>query len=246
MSVRMKCHTCPVRSSAICSAVGVEAARDLGRIVHRMRIPEGRVIYGGNQKARTFGIVISGVVKLVTVKPDGRTQIVGLQFASDFVGRPYVEASAVFAEAATDVELCCFSGRAFEDLLREHADLERVLFKRTLNDLDAARDWMFLLGRKSAQEKVATLLNLIAERNVEPICDCGSPGPDKKPAAAAATMRLPLSRTEIAECLGLRVETVCRQLAHLKDRGVISTSRRRTFTVNDMTQLKRYAETPVE
>lgn len=240
MSVRMKCNQCPVRSTSICSSIGVESARDLGRVVHRMRIPEGRVIYGGNQRAKTFGIIISGVVKLVIVKPDGRTQIVGLQFPSDFVGRPYSDTSGVFAEAATDLELCCFSGRVFEDLLRDHADLERVVLKRTLNDLDGARDWMFLLGRKSAQEKVASLLHLIAERGAEPACDCS------EMPVSPSTFRLPLSRTEIAECLGLRVETVCRQLAQLKSRGIIATNRRRTFTVNEMAELKRFAETPVE
>lgn len=242
MSVRMKCQQCPVRSTSICSAIGFEAARDLGRVVHRMRIPEGRVIYGGNLKAKTFGIIISGVVKLVIVKPDGRTQIVGLQFPSDFVGRPYSDSSGVFAEAATDLELCCFSGRVFEDLMRDHADLERVLLKRTLNDLDGARDWMFLLGRKTAQEKVASLLYLIAERNSEAACECA-----ETPAVAnGSSMRLPLSRTEIAECLGLRVETVCRQLAQLKNGGTITTSRRRTFSVNNLAELKRLAETPVE
>lgn len=238
MSARLKCQLCPVRMTAICGAIRHEALSDLGRIGHRIRIPQGRVIYGANQRSNTLGIIVSGVVKLVIVKPDGRTQIVGLQFASDFVGRPYLDATGVFAEAATELELCCFPGRVFEDQMRTHPDLERVLLKRTLDDLDSARDWMFLLGRKTAQEKVASLLYVIADRALQ--C-CGDVKCER-----VTSMAMPLSRSEIAECLGLRVETVCRQLALLKARGVIATNRRRMFSVHRMSELKRYAESPVE
>ncbi len=128
------------------------------------------------------------------------------------------KSSNFFAEAATDLELCSFSGRLFEELLTQHPALERALLKRIVADLDAARDWMFMLGRKSAEEKVASFLALISDRIA--VSDGPLKAPNGKP-----SLRLPLSRTEIAECLSLRLETVARQFAILKSLGIVETTR---------------------
>lgn len=217
----------------MCGALREGSATALASITHRMRVSAGRTIYGAAESVRSFAIIISGVVKLVTTKPDGRQQIVGLQFPADFVGRPLADRSSLSAEAATTLELCCFSGRAFEALMAEHPDIEHALLTRTLADLDLARDWAFLLGRTTALEKVATLLQIIAERLAGPPA-CRSPDVPR-----GIGFALPLSRMEMAECLGLRFETVCRQLTHLKSRGIIATSGRRQFEVLDMDALKQ-------
>lgn len=235
MNIRSRCHQCAVRTRSLCSTVGETAARDLERIVHRIRIREGRVIYGGDQRSNTMSIIISGVIKIINTRPDGRHQIVGLQFPSEFVGRPFAENSAISAEAATDLELCAFSGRAFEGVLAKHPVLERALLRRTLQDLDSARDWMFLLGLKTAEEKVAGFLSMIVERLSEPDVSLGARD-------AGQPLRLPLSRTEIAECLSLRLETVSRQFAQLKARRIIETSGRRMFIIRDIETLRRYPE----
>lgn len=236
MALPARCSVCPVQATSLCGAIGDKAARALSAITHRLRIPAGRTIYGASRQSRSLGIIVSGVVKLVITKPDGRQQIVGLQFPSDFVGRPLSDHPNLSAEAATPLELCSFSDRAFEALMREHPDLERALLARITSDLDTAREWTFLLGRTTAQEKVATLLQVIAERLAHPI-------PCKKPDAASHTvgLSLPLSRMEMAECLGLRLETVSRQLTRLKAYGIIATSGRRHFEILDMEALKQCA-----
>lgn len=233
------CRRCAVRQISLCSCISKEAAGDLGRIVHRRRIPAGQLIYGGDQKSRTCAIVVSGVVKLINAKPDGRHQIVGLQFAADFLGPPFSRPSGLQAEAATDVELCCFSSSAFEALLSEHTDLERVVLCRTLDDLDMAREWMFILGRRKALEMVASLLYMIARRMLE------GTGEGERPVNAGA-FDLPLSRTEIAECLGLRLETVSRQFAVLRQLGLIRTAGARGFEVCDLGGLRKYSASPAD
>lgn len=232
---RSHCQKCAVRTSALCGSISEEASGKMAHIVHRVRLPAGRLIYGGNLRAKSYAIILSGVVKLVNARPDGRQQIVGLQFASDFLGRPYASNTTFFAEAATPLELCTFSGKSFEELLGGHPELERALLKRTLDDLDAARDWMFVLGRNSAQERVASLLYVIALRMQQT-------GTGKEPAGDEAAFTLPLSRTEMADCLGLRLETVSRQFALLRARGIITTSNRRTFKVLRLGELQRYAD----
>lgn len=232
---RSTCESCVVRGKSLCSAIGDTAACDFQRIVHRVRVQEGRIITGGQAAAKTFSIIISGVVKLVTNRPDGQRQIVGLQFPGDFVGRPFGGSPNWSAESATDLELCSFSGNAFEELLGRHPDLERAVLKRVLDDLDASRDWLFLLGRKTAEEKVATFLAMIADRTGPAV----APGDT---AQSAPVIRSPLSRSEIAECLSLRLETVSRQFALLKARGIIETTGRRTFIVRDMVALRRFSD----
>ena len=120
--------------------------------------------------------MIEGVAQLATLLPDGRRQMVGLLFPSDFVGRPGRSRIDYDIVAATAVTLCMFRKADFERLLRAHPALERRLLEMTLDELDAAREWMLLLGRKTAREKVASLILLMARRD------------------AALTRRAPLGR----------------------------------------------------
>lgn len=245
MTLRIRCQHCAVRSVAPCSALTAGTADELARMVHRRRISAGQVLYGGPNKAKTFAIIIDGVVKLVNVQPDGSNQIVGLQFPGEFVGRPFVEGAPLVAEAATDLEVCAFSGGAFEALMQSRSDLERTMFKRTLDDLDAARQWMSMIARKTAEERVANLLVLIATKLRGEPADVGVEAAAAAPAAAPVAeleFNLPLSRTEIAECLGLRLETVSRQFAALKAEGIIATGRRRGLKVTDMAGLTNRAQ----
>lgn len=238
MTLRFRCLDCAVRGTAPCSAVRSETANELSRMGHRRRVPAGQTLYGGPNGSKTFSIIVDGVVKLVNVQPDGGNQIVGLQFPSEFVGRPFGDVTPMLAEAATDLDVCAFSGTAFEGLMQTHPDLERCILKRTLDDLDAARQWMFMIARKTAEERVASLLLLIARK----LKGTG----EEHDLSGVVEFNLPLSRTEIAECLGLRLETVSRQFATLKAEGIIATGRRRGLKVCDLDRLTARARGCVE
>jgi CRP/FNR family transcriptional regulator len=234
MSRRNLCSECAVRSAALCCALSPEQLAALNRIAHRRRYPAGRLISDIDAEG-WFANVLSGVVKLTKSLPDGRQQIVELLFPSDFLGRPFRAGGGYTAEAATAVELCCFGRQQFESLMHEWPNLKQLFLERTLNLIDAAREWMLLLGRKSAEEKVAALVLLVLQR-------LRAPGRDAAP-ANTAHFDLPLSRTEMADFLGLRIETVSRQLAHLRDAGIIEIAQRRTIVVRDVAALARMTET---
>lgn len=119
----------------------------------------------------------------------------------------------------------------------EHPSLQNVLLRRALDALDASREWMFLLGRKTARERVASLLATVAVRFAQ------ATGDDKP---APLTFNLPLSRNEIADTLGLRLETVSREIRYLNLRGVIATSGRRKIAVPDLRALTAIAEGELE
>ncbi|MGO8077513.1 Crp/Fnr family transcriptional regulator, partial [Rhizobium leguminosarum] len=84
-----------------------------------------------------------------------------LQFAPDFVGRPFVRESTLSTEAATNSEICVFPRNLLDRMISETPELHRSLHDQALKELDAARELMLTLGRRTAEEKVASLLHLI-------------------------------------------------------------------------------------
>ncbi|MGI9424988.1 MAG: Crp/Fnr family transcriptional regulator, partial [Hyphomicrobiaceae bacterium] len=178
---------------------------------------------------------ITGVVKVSKVLADGRQQIVGLLFPTESVGRAFSNCDSYFAEAATHVELCCFEKAGFERMLETCSGLSRRLLKQAQIELSTAHDWMVLLGRKTAEERVASLFLMLATRAQLPTPTRAGIGDDGD--RHDESFDLYLKRSEIADFLGLTLETVSRQISALKRNGVISFSGTRRFSVPDMEAL---------
>ena len=169
-SFRKKCDACTARQRAVCGALSHEELNSLNQVTRHKTIPPGQVILSAEGPADFVGIITGGVVKLTKTLADGRQQIVGLQFASDFIGRTYQNNSQIYAEAATDVEMCGFLRSDFERLLKQYPELEKRLLHSTMDELDTAREWMLLLGRKTAEEKVASFLYMLAPKKLHIKC----------------------------------------------------------------------------
>ena len=229
--VPLKCDHCAIRHRAICGALSGDDLVRINEIARQKKYRAGETIFFEGDEVNYLGNVVSGVVKLGKLLPDGRQQIVGLQFASDFLGRAFKDKATCHAEAVTDVELCIFPRKPFESLLNDIHDFEERLFANTLDELDAARDWLLLLGRQSAREKVARFLLMIARRI--PNIGCGA-------VEDAETIRfdLPLSRADMADFLGLTIETVSRQITRLKTDGLIEVKQNRTIIVPSVARLE--------
>lgn len=170
--------------------------------------------------------VIDGVLKLSTGTEDGREQIVGVVYPSDFIGRPFGATTGHGVTALTEAQVCVFTRRDFDAFAREHPALEHKLLQRTLGELDRTRRWMLLLGRKSAGERVASFLLEMSERLVEKGCQ----GTHDHP---LSRFTLPFSRQQVADVLGLTIETVSRQFTRLKSEGLIDLPSRREVAIID-------------
>ena len=232
--VPLHCSHCAIRNRAICGALDSENLARINQIARQKSYRAGETIFFENDEIGYLGNVLSGVVKLGKLLPDGRQQIVGLQFASDFLGRAFKDKATCHAEAVTDVELCIFPRKPFEALLNDVHDLEGRLFANTLDELDAARDWLLLLGRQSAREKVASFLLVIARRI--PNIGCGASEDVDR-----IRFNLPLSRADMADFLGLTIETVSRQITRLKTDKLIEVEKDRTITVPSVSKLEAAA-----
>lgn len=188
----------------------------------------GQSIVWAGDSMDFVGSVASGVASLTQTMEDGRTQMVGLLLPSDFVGRPGREGAAYTVTATTDVAMCCFRKSPFERLMHDTPHIAHRLLEMTLDELDAAREWMLVLGRKTAREKIASLLSIIARRNSALVEGSQS---------GSAEFDLPLTREAMADYLGLTLETVSRQISALKRDGVITLQDKRRVAVPDMDQL---------
>jgi CRP/FNR family transcriptional regulator len=220
------CQSCEARHQGICGSLDPEQLVALSKSSRRVHREAGEELLADAMPIASFANVLRGVVKLTKVLEDGRQQVVGLQFAPDLLGRPFATESRVTAEAASDVDLCLIPKPVLEAMLQKSAPLEHRVMMQALRELDEARDWMVTLGRKSAAEKVASFLYLIATHI------------DPADAAGATTFELPLSRSDIGDFLGLTVETVSRQISRLKADGVIEIVNYRHVTVPDLTRLR--------
>lgn len=224
------CRSCEARHKGLCGALRPDELAMLARHTHVERFSAGRELIGEGTEIETYGSVMRGVVKLTKGLADGRRQVVGLQFAPDFVGRLFADESQVTAEAASDVDLCTLPKAALEKLVADNPGMERRLLMQTLRELDEARDWMMTLGQKTAAEKVASFLHLIAS-HIDPAPRGGGGG-------GGASFDLPLTRADIADFLGLTIETVSRQLTQLRKDRVIEISNYRHITVPDIRRLQ--------
>jgi CRP/FNR family transcriptional regulator len=157
---------------------------------------------------------------------DGRTQMGGLMLPSDFIGRPGRTKVAFDVTATTDVTLCRFERKSFERLVVNTPHLAQRLMEIALDELDAARDWMVLLGRKTAREKIATFIDMLALRSL-----AGASKNDVQ-------IELPMTRNQIADYLGLTLETVSRHINALKKEGIITLSGRKSITVANISALR--------
>jgi CRP/FNR family transcriptional regulator len=231
-NVPASCRTCGARRFGICRALKTSELLHLSASTRRRRIEHGETISFEEDEVVDYANIVEGTVKLTKILKDGRQQIVGLQFAPEFIGKPFSEMTTVSVEAATDVEICVFPKAEFERMLQMEPDFEHRLLEQTLTQLDDARSWMVTLGRKTAQEKVASFLVLLAN-NLGRMNVSGS---------NMVAFTLPLKRADIADFLGLTIETVSRQMTRLRKDKLIDIQRNLDVTVLDMPRLKDLAD----
>lgn len=221
------CTGCAVRENAICQSLGDTELLEFEQMGRRRTLRRGETIAWQGHESEVVGNVIEGVLKLSSSTAEGREQTLSIMLPSDFLGDPFGRTSQHSVVALTDARICTFRRAAFDDFARSHPDLEHGLLRRTFGELDRTRAWMLLLGQKTAQQRIAAFL-------LEMIARLAGTAPDD----ASITLELPMSRQDIADLLGLTIETVSRQLTKLRDQGIIDTPTRRRIVVHDAARLR--------
>lgn len=222
------CAVCEARAFSICEALEDAQLKELARSATIVELPAGTsFVTEGERRPYVFNLTF-GVVKLSKLLPDGRTQIVGFLFMGDFIGFGPQDEASFTAEALTPIRLCRFPRPKFTELLRTFPALEGRLLSRASHEIGAAREQMLLLGRKTAKERVATFL-------------LGLSRAAKRINLPTETLNLAMSRAEIADYLGLTIETVSRMFTVLRKEGWISLGAANDVTLVDPSGLEMLA-----
>ena len=232
------CIECPALKRGLCGTLSCEELTQLSRASWCRRFYPGQIIYAEGEKLGYFCAIISGVVKQLKSLPNGTQQIVRLLLPGDFLGRPFGDAPRSSAVAATEVKVCRLSRAVVERLASDSRRASRWLFENIFDELENAQDRITLLGRMTAEQKIATFLLWVAR-------GAAGESPHAPDSSADRVVELPLSRSDIADYLGLTLETVSRQLGRLRDQRIITIAASRTVTIHRSDALEAAITGPI-
>ena len=172
-------------------------------------------------------VVTAGLVKLASLLPDGRKQIVALLYGSDSYWQTASSRNRFYAEAAIESDICFFSGRRFVDALDNHPMARQNLLERSLADLDHARSHFLVLGSMAAPERIAALLLELWKKSPRSVFQ------PSQPRSNLPTIVLMMTCDDMADYLGLTLETVSRCMTQFVLRGLIRRINARTIEICD-------------
>jgi CRP/FNR family transcriptional regulator len=186
------------------------------------------IFWEGDEAGHIFNIV-EGVLRVYRILSDGRRAIVGFLYPGEMLGVSFQSRYLFTAEAVTEVKVRRFSRNRFFSLVNESPDLRPQLFALLCDEMSAAQDQMLLLGRKSAEERVVSFLLAAHRKN-----------------GVGNAVDLPMSRLDMADYLGLTIETVSRMMSGLMRRGLIAATGRHTIALRRLGALREAAGTDDE
>jgi CRP/FNR family transcriptional regulator len=228
------CAHCDARPFSVCSSIEDQDLARLAALAHPFAVEPGRSFIEEGDPAEHFFNVTVGTAKLFKMLPDGRRQITGFAGMGHFLGLAVSSTYAFGAEAVDPMRICRFSRSKLRTLLEDFPALERRLLEAASNELVAAQEQMLLLGRKTARERLASFL--IARADGQPLRPSGCTHPLR-----ASKVHLPMTRTDIADYLGLTIETVSRTLTRLRGEKLIDLPSPAEIVLRDLPALESLA-----
>lgn len=223
------CAACSIRHLTVCSALEAEELQQMANIVSNVEIDANQPIFDEGETANSVYNVTAGCVKIYKLLPDGRRQVTGFLFGGDFLGLANQETYAFSAEAVTPAMLCRFPRGKLEAAMERFPQLERRLLGVASHELAVAQEQMLLLGRKTAKERIASFL-ISLSRGAERRGQGGNP------------VRVPMTRADIGDYLGLTTETVSRAFTQLKGQELIALPSQGMVHILDRSALNQLAE----
>ena len=184
----------------------------------------GEAIFWEGDAAPHVFEVREGVLRVCRLLSDGRRVITGFLYPGDLVGVSLKDRYLYTAEAVTETKVRRFARGRFQEKINECPDLRPQLFAQLCDEMAAAQDQLVLLARKSAEERVSSFLLAIARRLLG----------DRQ---AAPLVEIPMTRLDMADYLGLTIETVSRTMTSLASRGVIAANGRHAVVVRKLAKL---------
>ena len=197
------------RHLAVCAALPASETHALEAAAGEVMLPAGATLAHEGDPRREVYTVTRGMLRRVRLLPDGRRLVAGFLMAGDFIGFSGAPQYRHTLEAVTDCMVCVFPMQSMRRLCERYPELESGMLAQACSELDATRGSLMLLARLGPSERLAGFLVELAERQ-------------RRRGGAAGHVDLPMTRADIADHLGLTIETVSRSFTKLRQGGVIA------------------------
>lgn len=191
----------------------------------------GNIFFNGDEYAFVFQI-LDGVVRTSKTLPDGSRVILSFSYPGDIVGLSDKPTHCSDCDAITNATLRIYTKATFYNLVQNDPDFCRLFLKFTTKEISRMQDHFVMISKKSAPERLALFLCDTMER-------------ERITAGDPIKLSLPMKRSDIADFLGLTMETVCRQLSRLRREGAIEFAKSKLITVLQPKKLKAIAENQI-
>lgn len=220
------CENCISRNVSICSVLNDDEIHQVAEISKKLLANPKQVICNEGESANYLYNIKHGCVRISKMLSDGRRQIIGFLFPGEFFGLACDEGYGYSAESITNVELCQMPRAKIFAKFSELPKLAHKMLEITRTELQITQDQMLLLGRKTAKEKLCSFLIAMQQKSKQ-LKDIKE-----------NHIYLPMSRSDIADHLGLTIETVSRQFTILGKDGIISLDENPFVEILNMKQMK--------
>jgi CRP/FNR family transcriptional regulator, anaerobic regulatory protein len=223
------CETCGSRVAGLCRPLDAAALDEVSAEAQRMALPARACVFREGDPAGRVFTLIEGTAKLTRLLPDGKQQVVGFRFAGDVIGYTTRETYSFDAELLTDARICRLDRPQLDALLRRYPMLEHRLLDLCVQELTSTQEQLVTVGRRSAEARVAAfLLSLVEAR--------------RRRGGVDRVLEMPMTRADIADFLGLTLETVSRCLTAFRKRGWIREPAHQRVELLDIGTLTGLAE----
>ena len=205
---QIRCSVCKIRSYSFCRCLPEEKLKVFSDISKEIEFKDKQTIFLQQENAKNLFNITKGNVKIYKLLSDGRIQIIGFLYPGDFFGSYKKEKYNYSAESIGEVRACAFDQVSLDNYLNENMKLAKELLHMTSHELTLAQDRMEVLGKMNANERIAKFFLNISEQR-------SRIGWQSNPVS------LPMTRQDIADYLGLTLETVSREITRFKTSNLI-------------------------
>ena len=226
---KTRCSLCKIRSYSFCRCLNDDQLEIFSKVSFEKKFTDKENIFLQNDPSTHLYNITEGNVKIYQLLDDGRIQIIGFLYPGDFFGTYKNNKYNYSAEAIGNLRVCVFDQRILDKYMDQNPILAKELLNQTSYELTLAQDRMTVMGRLNAIEKIAIFFINISNQR-------------KRIGWQSNPISLSMTRQDIADYLGLTIETVSREISKLKSSNIIKIISSKQLFINDIEKLKQISK----
>ncbi len=226
---KTRCSLCKIRSYSFCRCLNDDQLEIFSKVSFEKKFTDKENIFLQNDPSTHLYNITEGNVKIYQLLDDGRIQIIGFLYPGDFFGTYKNNKYNYSAEAIGNLRVCVFDQRVLDKYMDQNPILAKELLNQTSYELTLAQDRMTVMGRLNAIEKISIFFINISNQR-------------KRIGWQSNPISLSMTRQDIADYLGLTIETVSREISKLKTSNIIKIISSKQLFINDIEKLKQISK----